>query len=177
MTIHQRRTAPPDARAARGMDDKLVPLEFGVIDGGCRGGQKRPIDPGDGVFEIERYTRKHRGSLVDQFEQFRSGLLFGGIYVLVALDDVDIDGELVLPRRQRLITRRDLRIALRAEVPYGGRVLDQESKVMLAQQGKGARSVGADFFAHARVETVVHMRQREIEMQLDLRTCSTSSIH
>jgi len=53
---------------------------------------------------------------VDQLEQFRSGLLFGGIDVLVAVDDIDIDGQVAGMLRDGLIARRNLRIALRAAI-------------------------------------------------------------
>ena len=63
---------------------------------------------------------------MDQFEQFGAGLLFGGIDILITIDDVDVDGEFLGVRRQRLVALCDLRIALRPEVPDGGRIFDQE---------------------------------------------------
>ena len=67
---------------------------------------------------------------------------------------------------QRAIARRDLRIALRAQVPDGGRILDQKREVVLSEQRQHARRVGADFFAHAGVEAIVDMGQRQVEMRL-----------
>ncbi len=66
-----------------------------------------------------------------QLEQFGAGLLLGGIDVLVALHDVDVDRQLAGMRGERLIARGDLRIALRAEVPDGGGIFDQEREVVL----------------------------------------------
>jgi hypothetical protein len=44
--------------------------------------------------EYSAIRSKLRG-LVDQFEQFGAGLLLGRIDVLIALDDIDINGQLV----------------------------------------------------------------------------------
>ncbi len=68
--------------------------------------------------------------------------------------------------RQRLITRGDLRIALRAQVPDGGGVLDQEREVVLIEQGKNARGVGADQIVHAGIEPVVHVSEDKIQIGL-----------
>ena len=81
---------------------------------------------------------------MDQFEQFRAGLLLGRINVLVALDHVDVDRQLVGMCRERLVLRGDLRIALRTEIPDGRGILDQEREVVLIEQRQDARGVRAD---------------------------------
>ncbi len=119
--------------------------------------------------EFSKYSATCGKSLrghVHQLEQFGSGLLFGRIDVLVALDDVDVDGQVIGVLRERLVTRGDLRITLRAEVPDGGGILDQEREVVLIEQGQNARGVGADEIAHAGIEAVVDVREHEIQIGL-----------
>ena len=97
---------------------------------------------------------------MNQLEQFRAGLLFGGIDVLITVDDVDVDRQLFLRGRQRGVARGDLWIALRSQVPDGGRVLDEEREVVLGEQGQNARGVRTQLFAHGGVKAVVDMRER-----------------
>ena len=119
--------------------------------------------------EFSKYKRDLWKSLrghMDQLEQFRSGLLFRGIDILIALDDVDVDGQVIGMRRQRLVARGDLRIALRPEVPDGGGIFDQEREIVVIEQGQHTRGVGADEIAHAGIEAVVDMSEHEIEIGL-----------
>ena len=51
------------------------------------------------ILEIERDAREVRRRRMHELKQFRAGLLFRRINVLVALHDVDIDGQLVGVRR------------------------------------------------------------------------------
>ena len=52
-----------------------------------------------------------------EFEQLGAGLLFGRVDVLIALDDIDVDGELTSLLGEQLLAGRDLRIALGAQAP------------------------------------------------------------
>ena len=131
-SIDQRGTGPERAHACARFDDQLCRLQRSArwtdaaADGssGRSGAQNR-------VFEIHRHARKRRSGDVHQLEQLRAGLLLGGIDVLIALDDVDVDREFFRARRQRLIARGDLRIALRTQIPDGGRILDQKREIVL----------------------------------------------
>ena len=67
---------------------------------------------------------------------------------------------------ERLISRSDLRIALRAQVPDGRGILDQKREVVLIEQGKHARGVGADEIVHARIEAVVHVGEDQVQIGL-----------
>src|SRR5271166_4053203 len=103
---------------------------------------------------------------MDQLEQFRSGLLFRWIDVLVSLDDVDIDGELAGLFRKRLILRRNLRISLGAEIPDGGRILDEKREVVLVEQRQNAGRVRSYEIPHTGIETIVHVGEDEVEIGL-----------
>ncbi len=67
---------------------------------------------------------------------------------------------------ERLVTRGNLGITLRAQVPDGGGILDQEREVVLIEQGKNARSVRADEIVHARIEAVVHVSEHQVQIGL-----------
>ena len=100
-----------------------------------------------------------------QLKQFGAGLLLGGIDVLIAVDHVDVDGELVGAVGERLIASGDFRIALRTEIPDGGRVFDQKREIVFGDERQRAGGVGADGVLHAGVETVVDMSQGEVEVR------------
>jgi hypothetical protein len=59
-----------------------------------------------------------------------------------------------------------LGIALRAEVPDGGGIFDQEREVVLIEQGENARGVGADEIVHAGIEAVVHVSEHKVQIGL-----------
>ena len=69
-------------------------------------------------------------------------------------------------RGERLIAGGDLGIALRAQVPDGGRILDQEREVVVIEQGENARGVRADEIVHARIESVVHVSEHKVQIGL-----------
>ena len=58
-----------------------------------------------------------------------------------------------------------LSVALGAEMPDGGGVLDQEGEAVGIEQREHAGGVGADGIAHAGVEAIVDMGEDEIEMR------------
>ena len=66
-----------------------------------------------GIFEVQRHALKVRRGLVHQFEQLGAGLLLGGINVLIAVDDIQIDGQLLGARRESPIPLGDGLVALR----------------------------------------------------------------
>src|SRR6185369_8747516 len=103
-------------------------------------------------FKVQRHAREGVGGNMNQLEQFRAGLLFGGVDVLIPIDDVDVDRQLFLRGSQWRIARGDLRIALRTQVPDGGRVLDEKREIVLREQRQNARGVRTELFAHAGVE-------------------------
>ena len=67
---------------------------------------------------------------------------------------------------QRTVAFGDGGVALGAQVPDGGGVLDQESEVVGIEQLQHARGVGAEGVAHAGIEAVVDVGQHQIEVRL-----------
>lgn len=115
-------TGPGNAGAEFGVDDEAAGDAVDAIDAGGAGSQEGEVDFADGVFEVEGDAGEGAGGDVDELEEFDAGLLFGGIDVLVAIDDVDVDGEFVLVRGD--VFFGDLGITLGAEMPDGGGVFD-----------------------------------------------------
>ena len=179
--VHQRRTfaqLPREPRAAPRFDDQLFAHLIRAVHRGRSGASSGRSGAKNRVFEIQRHARKRRRGHVDQLEQFRAGLLLGGIDVLIALDDVDVDRQLVLRGRQRAIARRDLRIALRPQVPDGRRILDQEREIVRAEHAAARATASAPIFSRMvvskRSSTWVSARSR---CGLVSRIASISAIH
>ena len=81
--------------------------------------------------EFSKYSAtrwKVGGRAVHQLEQLRAGLLLGRIDVLVALHDIEIDRQPLLPLGQRRVPFRDRLVALRTQIPDGRRILNQEGE-------------------------------------------------
>lgn len=144
---------PGDAGAEFGIEDEAAGDVVDFIDAGGGGGEEGEVDFADGVFEVEGNAGEGAGGELDELEEFDAGLLLGGVDVLVAFDDVDVDGEFVLMGSQ--VLRRDLGIALGAEVPDGGGVFDEKGEVVAGELGEEAIGLGADGVADAGVELVV----------------------
>ena len=101
-----------------------------------------------------------------KLEQFRPGLLFRRIHVLISLHDVDIDRELLPMRGERNIPFGNLGISAWSQMPDGRRVFDQKCEVVLFEQRQHPRRVGPNQIAHPRVELVVDMGENDIELRL-----------
>ena len=102
-----------------------VPLETGN-DGSGRGSRDRS----GGRIEFSKY-RATRGNALDaRCSSWKSSVRFVAWSDRhpVAVDDVDVDGELAGALRERLVTFGDLRVALRTQIPNGRGVLDQKVK-------------------------------------------------
>ena len=98
-----------------------------------------------------------------EFEELGAGLLLGRIDILIAVDDVDVDGELRSVRGERSVLFGDLGITLRPEVPEGRRVFDQEGEGVGVEKRQDAAGIRADGVFHAGVEAVVNVGQDEVE--------------
>src|SRR4051812_39522632 len=146
---------PGEADSGGGIDYGLAADLLDAGDGGGRAGKQRQVGREKGVLEVEGDALEVGGGLVDQLEELGAGLLSGRVDVLVTLDDVEVDGEAIAAFGQRTVTLGYGRVALRAEVPYGGGVLDQEGEAVGVEERQDAGCVGADGFAHAGVEAVV----------------------
>src|SRR6185369_11377484 len=116
------------------------------------------------VLEVQRDARETVRGRMYELKQFRGNLFFGGVNVLVALHDVDVDGELVGARRQGAVAFRDRRVPMGAEVPDGGRVLDQEGEVVRVEQGQHARRVGAQRIADSGVKAIVDVGEDQVQV-------------
>ena len=168
--IHICSAAPGDTDTLGGVDAEVFALRGELRDDGGGAGEERPIGAEDRVLEVERDAREGLRGEMDQLEQLGAGLLLGGVDVLIALDDVDVDGELVGARAMGDVALRRSRVALRTEVPDGGRVLDQKREVVLRRAAGGARAASAPILSRMRgVEAVVDMGEHEIEMRAALR--------
>ena len=129
-------------------------------------GSNGNIGGGNGVLEVQRHARERRRRQVHQLEQLGPGLLLGRIDVLISLDDVDVDGQSVPPRRQRRIPPRDLPVALRPQVPHRRRILHQEREGTPFQQRQHARGIRPDGVPHAGIEPVIHVGEHHIQVGL-----------
>ncbi len=119
--------------------------------------------------EFSKYSATRGKALrgqMHQLKELRAGLLLGRVDVLIALDHVDVDGQLFRPPGERRIAGGDLRVALGAEVPDGGRILHQERELVLLEHRQGALGVGADQVAHPGVEAVVDVGEDQVEVRL-----------
>ena len=115
-----------------------------------------------GSSEFSKYERHPLRSWpppVHQLEQLRSGLLLGGVNILVSIDDIQIDSQFLAMRRQRPVPLGNRLVALRPQIPNRRRIFDQEGEAVRVEQRQHARGVGADGVPHAGVEAVIHMRQ------------------
>ncbi len=115
------------------------------------------------VLEVQGHARKGHGCRVDELQQLRAGLLLGRVHVLVALDDVQIDGEPVSMPCERLVAARDLGVALRPEVPHGRRIFDQKRELLAIHRGQQRGRICAERVAHACIEAVIDVREHYIE--------------
>jgi len=79
--------------------------------------------------------------------------------------------------REGLVAAGDLGIALRPQVPDGGRVLDQEGESVPFELGQKAGGVGADGVAHAGIEAVVDVREHQVQAGPAAAVVSISAIH
>ncbi len=68
-----------------------------------------------------------------KLEELCSSLLLGRVDVLVALHDVDVDGELALMRSQWFVAFSNFRVTLRPKVPDGRGILDEEREIVPAE--------------------------------------------
>ena len=103
---------------------------------------------------------------MDKFQQFNSSLLFRGIDILVALDNVDVHCDLFGHGCQFAIFLRPAWHIARAEIPHCRRILHEKSAVARLNQRQAARDVRSQSIANARIKAVVDMRQYNIEIRL-----------
>src|ERR1039457_5360781 len=148
----------------RRIDHELRPDGLRAAHYRGRGRQQRQVRRKDGVLEIERDLGEGPRRGVHHLEQLGAGLLFGGVDVLVAVDNIQIDGKAILARRQRVVAARDLLVALRRFVPHGGRVLHQEGEAMVFEERRELRGISADGVAHGRIQAVLDMGEHDIQI-------------
>src|SRR6185295_2106157 len=117
-----------------------------------------------GILEIQRDSCECTGCQMYELEEFRSSLLFGRIYVLIPVDDVDVDCKIRGAWRERLITFCNFRIALRTKIPDRRGIFNQKSEIVGVEQRQHASCIGADCVFHSTVETVVDMCKHEIQI-------------
>ena len=65
---------------------------------------------------------------------------------------------------ERLVTFGDFRIALRAKIPNGRRIFDQESEIVCFELRQNACHIGADGVPDTRVEAIIDVREHEVEL-------------
>ena len=75
-------------------------------------------------------------------KEFSPGLQFRGVDVLVTFDNIDVDGEPILVRRN--VFCGDLGISLRTEMPDRGRVFDEKREIVFGELGEEAGRLGSD---------------------------------
>ena len=148
----------------RRIDHELRPDGLRAGHHGGRGRQQRQVRRKDGVLEVKGDLGEGSRRGMHHLEELGAGLLLSRVDVLVAVHDIQIDGQAILARRQRAVTARDLLITLRRLVPNGGRVLHQEGEVVVFEQRQKLRRICADGIAHGGIQAVVDVGEDDIQI-------------
>src|SRR5208337_4434324 len=129
--VHRCGTSPSESDRIFRSHHHRAAIALETIDASRGRREQRQVRCQNRVLKIQRNLRERCRREMQNLEQFRTSLLLRWIHILIALDNINIDGQLIEPVRQWPVTLRNLRITLRTEIPDGRRILNQESKIML----------------------------------------------